>query len=71
MIWKIFFIPAAESCVLVPCMIRFTRSINPGPIRLVSGFAELFPGLFERMYPLFGANKLFAKVAKREGPDRI
>ena len=45
--------------------------VNPGPIRLVSGFAELFPGLFERMYPLFGANKLFAKVAKREGPDRI
>lgn len=41
--------------------------VNPGPIRLISGFAELFPGLFERVYPVFGANKLFAKVAKRGG----
>ncbi len=45
--------------------------VNPGPIRLLSGFAELFPGLFERMYPVFGANKLFAKVAKREGAGRV
>ena len=41
--------------------------VNPGPIRLISGVAELFPGLFERIYPVFGANKLFAKVAKRGG----
>ena len=40
--------------------------VNPGPIRLLSGVAELFPGMFERVFPVFGANKLFEKVAKRE-----
>ena len=34
-----------------------------GPGRLVTGFAELAPGLFERVYPLFGTNKVFGELA--------
>lgn len=34
-----------------------------GPGRLVSGFAELAPGLFERIYPVFGTNKVFGELA--------
>jgi len=34
-----------------------------GPGRLVTGFAELAPGLFERIYPLFQANKVFNQLA--------
>lgn len=34
-----------------------------GPGRLVSGLAELTPGLFERSFPLFGTNKLFEDIA--------
>lgn len=34
-----------------------------GPGRLVSGLAELTPGLFERTFPLFGTNKLFEDIA--------
>jgi hypothetical protein len=34
-----------------------------GPGRLVTGFAELAPGLFERVYPIFQANKVFAQLA--------
>ena len=40
--------------------------VNPGPMRLLSGISELFPGMFERVFPIFGSNKLFEKVAKRE-----
>ncbi len=34
-----------------------------GPGRLVSGFAEFAPGVFERVFPLFGTGKLFEKIA--------
>ena len=34
-----------------------------GPGRLVSGLAELTPGVFERVFPLFGTNKLFEDIA--------
>ena len=34
-----------------------------GPGRLVSGFAELTPGVFERLYPLFGTHKTFKQLA--------
>jgi short-subunit dehydrogenase len=34
-----------------------------GPGRLITGFAELTPGLFERIYPVFQANKVFAELA--------
>jgi short-subunit dehydrogenase len=34
-----------------------------GPGRLVTGFAELAPGLFERVYPVFGTNKVFGQLA--------
>ncbi|MEO8541329.1 MAG: SDR family oxidoreductase [bacterium] len=34
-----------------------------GPGRLVSGFAELTPGVFERVFPFFGTNKLFEDIA--------
>ncbi len=34
-----------------------------GPGRLVTGLAELTPGLFERVFPLFGTNKLFEDIA--------
>jgi short-subunit dehydrogenase len=42
-----------------------------GPGRVVSGLAEFAPGLFERVFPLFGTNKLFEDVADaRERNDR-
>jgi len=34
-----------------------------GPGRIVTGLAELAPGLFERVYPVFGTNKVFREVA--------
>jgi short-subunit dehydrogenase len=34
-----------------------------GPGRLVSSLAELTPGVFERVFPLFGTNKLFEDIA--------
>jgi short-subunit dehydrogenase len=34
-----------------------------GPGRIISGLAELTPGLFERVFPLFGTSKLFKDVA--------
>lgn len=34
-----------------------------GPGRLVTGLAELTPGVFERVFPLFGTNKLFEDIA--------
>lgn len=34
-----------------------------GPGRLVSGFAEAAPGLFERVFPVFGTFTLFRKIA--------
>lgn len=34
-----------------------------GPARLVSGMAELTPGVFERLFPLFGTTKLFEDIA--------
>lgn len=34
-----------------------------GPGRLVSGLAELTPGVFERIFPLFGTHKLFEEIA--------
>ena len=34
-----------------------------GPGRLVTGFAEMAPGMFERVYPIFRANKVFAELA--------
>ena len=34
-----------------------------GPGRLVSGFAELAPGVFEKLFPLFGTHKLFEDIA--------
>lgn len=34
-----------------------------GPGRVVSGLAELTPGVFERVFPLFGTNKLFEDIA--------
>ncbi len=44
--------------------------VNPGPMRLVSGFAELAPGVFQRVFPLFGANRLFKKVADHRLAER-
>ena len=29
----------------------------------MTGLAELAPGLFERVYPVFGTNKVFREVA--------
>ena len=34
-----------------------------GPGRMVSDLAELTPGVFERVFPMFGTNKLFEDVA--------
>ena len=34
-----------------------------GPGRLVTGLAELTPGVFERVFPMFGTNKLFEDIA--------
>jgi len=34
-----------------------------GPGRLVTGLAELTPGIFERVYPIFGVNKVFGQLA--------
>ncbi|MCC6961055.1 MAG: SDR family NAD(P)-dependent oxidoreductase [Dehalococcoidia bacterium] len=34
-----------------------------GPGRLVTGLAEFMPGVFERVFPVFGTNKLFEDVA--------
>lgn len=34
-----------------------------GPGRLVTGLAELTPGVFERVFPLFGTNKMFEDIA--------
>jgi len=34
-----------------------------GPGRLVSGLAELTPGVFERVFPIFGTAGLFEKIA--------
>ena len=44
--------------------------VNPGPMRLLTGFAELAPGSFERIFPLFGANELFRRVAEEQGKQR-
>ena len=41
-----------------------------GPGRLVTGFAELAPGLFERVYPVFGTNKVFGELADARDKER-
>jgi short-subunit dehydrogenase len=38
--------------------------VNPGPMRLNLALRQLAPGLFERVAPLFGANKIFDTVAE-------
>ncbi len=40
-----------------------------GPGRIVSGLAELTPGVFERVFPLFGTNKLFEDIADAREKD--
>ncbi|HEX6031323.1 MAG TPA: SDR family NAD(P)-dependent oxidoreductase [Tepidiformaceae bacterium] len=39
--------------------------VNPGPMRLNLALRQLAPGLFERIVPLFGANKMFDTVAEQ------
>ena len=41
-----------------------------GPGRLVTGLAELTPGLFERVYPVFGTNKVFGELADARDRER-
>lgn len=38
--------------------------VNPGPMRLVSTFAELSPGAFERVFRRFGTNDMFRSAAE-------
>ncbi len=40
-----------------------------GPGRVVSGFAEMAPGVFERVFPLFGTNKIFEEIADAREKD--
>ncbi len=37
--------------------------VRVGPTRPIVAWQEATPGLFERLYPLFGANKIFKEVA--------
>ena len=57
--------PSKVAAAVVKCTRRDRPEmiVNPGPMRLLSAIAELAPGMFERIYPLFGANALFKKVA--------
>lgn len=41
-----------------------------GPGRIVTGLAELTPGLFERVYPVFGTNKVFSQLADAREKER-
>ena len=57
--------PAKVAAAVVKCTRRDRPEmiVNPGPMRVLSAIAELAPGMFERVFPLFGANALFKKVA--------
>jgi short-subunit dehydrogenase len=37
--------------------------VRVGPTRPIAVWQEAMPGVFERLYPLFGANKIFKEVA--------
>ncbi len=41
-----------------------------GPGRVVSAFAEAAPGLFERVFPVFGTGTLFRKIAEAREKQR-
>jgi short-subunit dehydrogenase len=41
--------------------------VNPGPMRLNFALRNLAPGMFERIAPLFGANRIFDQVAHGRG----
>ena len=61
--------PAAVARAVVRSIRRDTPEVivNPGPMRLVSAFAELSPRAFERVYGLFQARDHFAEVARKRG----
>jgi short-subunit dehydrogenase len=42
-----------------------------GPGRLVTGLAELTPGMFERTFPVFGTNKLFQDIAEARDKEHF
>jgi short-subunit dehydrogenase len=42
-----------------------------GPGRLVTGLAELTPGMFERTFPVFGTNKLFEDIAEARDKEHV
>jgi short-subunit dehydrogenase len=58
--------PTKVAAAVVKCIKRDRPEaiVNPGPMRLASAFAELAPGTFEKVFPIFGANALFKKLAK-------
>jgi short-subunit dehydrogenase len=41
-----------------------------GPARLITAFAESTPGVFEKLFPLFGSNKIFEQVADARDAER-
>ncbi len=64
--------PAKVANAVIRAIRRDTPEIivNPGPMRLVSAFAELSPGLFERASGMFGANEMFRAVAEARKRDQ-
>ena len=59
--------PASVARAVVRCIRKDIPEIivNPGPMRLVTTFAEMSPRAFERIFPLFRTDQLFRAAAAR------